>query len=106
MSVVAGALLNNAAIAFGDVVAMASVNQITSFANYLQRGIGQGSQSVLGYNLGARNFRWAEQGFLLGASGVLYRACSRCCNCDLYLQLIYFFRNEEESWKPGCSRCA
>lgn len=83
MSAAAGALLNNAAIAFGDVVVMASVNRITSFANYLQRGIGQGFRSVLGYNLGARNFRWTEQDFLLGASGVLCRACSRCCYCDL-----------------------
>ncbi|QUC03590.1 hypothetical protein [Atopobium sp. oral taxon 416] len=51
MSAAAGALLNNAATAFGDVVVMASVNRITSFANYLQRGIGQGFRSVLGYNL-------------------------------------------------------
>lgn len=51
MSAAAGALLNNAATAFGDVAVMASVNRITSFANYLQRGIGQGFRSVLGYNL-------------------------------------------------------
>ena len=55
---VATSLLNNAAAPFGDaaIAGIAVVQRITGFGNYVQIGIGQGLQPVVGYNLGAKRY--------------------------------------------------
>ncbi len=48
-------VLNNAARPYGDaaIAAIAIVQRVVSFGNYIQIGIGQGFQPVCGYNYGA-----------------------------------------------------
>lgn len=58
---VATTLLNEAARPFGDaaIAALAVVQRITSIGNYVQIGIGQGFQPVVGYNYGAKLYERA-----------------------------------------------
>ena len=96
---IATTLLNNAAAPFGDaaVAAMAIVQRITGFANYIQIGIGQGYQPVLGYNIGARHHERVLAGytFALRASTVLVLAIG-VITCVLAPQLIWIFRQDPQ----------
>lgn len=62
---VATTLLNTAARPFGDaaIAALAIVQRISGFGNYVQIGIGQGFQPVVGYNYGARKFQRIRDGY-------------------------------------------
>ncbi len=62
---VATSLLNNAAAPFGDaaIAGIAVVQRITGFGNYVQIGIGQGLQPVVGYNLGAKRYGRIREGY-------------------------------------------
>ncbi|MDY2788512.1 MAG: MATE family efflux transporter [Atopobium sp.] len=96
---IATTLLNNAAAPFGDaaVAAMAIVQRITGFANYIQIGIGQGYQPVLGYNIGARHHERVLAGytFALRASTVLVLAIG-VITCVFAPQLIWIFRQDPQ----------
>ncbi len=96
---VATTLLNNAAAPFGDaaVAAMAVVQRITSVGNYVQIGIGQGYQPVLGYNIGARHFDRVRKGyfFSLKAASISVLAIG-VVTCIFAPQLIAFFRDDPE----------
>lgn len=62
---VATSLLNNAAAPFGDaaIAGIAVVQRITGFGNYVQIGIGQGFQPIVGYNLGAGRYGRIREGY-------------------------------------------
>ena len=96
---IATTLLNNAAAPFGDaaVAAMAIVQRITGFANYIQIGIGQGYQPVLGYNIGARHHERVLAGysFALRASTIAVLAIG-VFTCIFAPQLIWIFRQDPQ----------
>lgn len=96
---VATTLLNDAAAPFGDaaVAAMAVVQRVTSVGNYVQIGIGQGYQPVLGYNIGAKRFDRVRAGyfFSLKAASVCVLAIG-VVTCLFAPQLIAFFRDDPE----------
>lgn len=62
---VATTLLNEAARPFGDaaIAALAVVQRISSIGNYVQIGIGQGFQPVVGYNYGAKLYERIRAGY-------------------------------------------
>jgi putative MATE family efflux protein len=62
---VATTLLNEAARPFGDaaIAALAVVQRIASIGNYVQIGIGQGFQPVIGYNYGAKLYERIRAGY-------------------------------------------
>lgn len=62
---VATTLLNGAARPYGDaaIAALAIVQRITGFGNYVQIGIGQGFQPLIGYNYGARRYERIREGY-------------------------------------------
>lgn len=62
---VATTLLNGAARPFGDaaIAALAVVQRIAGIGNYVQIGIGQGFQPVIGYNFGARIYGRIREGY-------------------------------------------
>ena len=62
---VATTLLNEAARPFGDaaIAALAIVQRIASIGNYVQIGIGQGFQPVIGYNYGAKLYERIRAGY-------------------------------------------
>jgi Na+-driven multidrug efflux pump len=62
---VATSLLNNAAAPFGDaaIAGIAVVQRITSVANFVQIGIGQGFQPITGYNLGAKRYDRIQEAY-------------------------------------------
>ena len=58
-------LLNGAARPFGDaaIAAIAIVQRVSGFGNYVQIGIGQGFQPTVGYNYGAKKFDRIRAGY-------------------------------------------
>lgn len=96
---VATTLLNDAAAPFGDaaVAAMAVVQRITGVGNYVQIGIGQGYQPVLGYNIGAKRYDRVRKGyfFSLKAASISVLAIG-IVTCIFAPNLIGFFRDDPE----------
>lgn len=72
VSGVATVALNHAAQPFGDaaIAAMAIVSRVSSVGNYVQIGIGQGFQSLCGYNYGAGRGDRVRKGYFFAV-----RAC-------------------------------
>lgn len=99
MLAIATTLLNGAAAPFGDaaVAAMAIVQRICGFANYIQIGIGQGYQPVLGYNIGARRHDRVLSGytFSIRAATTLVAAVG-LVSFVFAPQLIVLFRHDSE----------
>lgn len=96
---VATTLLNNAARPFGDatIAGIAIVQRISSFANYVQIGIGQGFQPLLGYNLGAQRFDRIRKGFHFSIGLALSSTMAiGLFTCIFAPQLIRFFRDDME----------
>ncbi len=101
---VATTLLNNAAKPFGDaaVAAIAIVQRITGFGNYVQIAIGQGFQPVIGFNLGARKYDRIREGYFFSlkvAFGTVL--CIGTLTCVFAPELIWFFRNDPEVVRVG-----
>lgn len=104
MSGVAATLLNNAADPYGDamVAAMAIVNRITSLGNYVQIGIGQGYQPVLGYNLGAKNYKRVRKGYFFSLRVASISVFAIGVVTSIFApQLINFFRDDPEVVQAG-----
>lgn len=70
---VATTLLNDAARPFGDaaIAGLAVVQRICGFGNYVQIGIGQGFQPLVGYNYGARRFGRIRDGYFFSVMAAL-----------------------------------
>lgn len=92
-------VLNNAARPYGDaaIAAIAIVQRVVSFGNYIQIGIGQGFQPVCGYNYGARRYgrvREAMDFARKAAFGIV------ACVCVLTFagagQIVPLFRDDPE----------
>jgi len=101
---VATTLLNNAAAPFGDaaVAAMAVVQRITGFGNYVQIGIGQGFQPVIGYNIGARRYDRVREGYFFSLRAAVVSVFAiGVLTCVFAPQLIGFFRNDPEVIEAG-----
>lgn len=99
VSGVATTVLNNAARPYGDaaIAAIAIVQRVVSFGNYIQIGIGQGFQPVCGYNYGAHRWRRVLEGmsFAMRASFVVVAAIS-VFTFALAPQIAAFFRDDPE----------
>lgn len=96
---VATSLLNNAARPFGDaaIAGIAIVQRITGFGNYVQIGMGQGFQPIIGYNLGAREYERVREGYFT-ALRLAFAAVAAISAVTFLLapQLIYAFGGKEE----------
>ena len=96
---VATSLLNNAARPFGDaaIAGIAIVQRITGFGNYVQIGIGQGFQPIIGYNLGAHEYQRVREGYFT-ALRLAFTAVAAISAVTFLLapQLIYAFGGKEE----------
>ena len=96
---VATALLNNAARPFGDaaIAAMTVVQRISGIGNFVQIGIGQGFQPLVGYNLGAKKYDRIREGYFFTIRTVFVTVlCIGCLTCAFSPQLIGFFRDDPE----------
>ena len=104
MLAVSTTLLNNAARPYGDaaVAAMAEVQRITGFANYVQIGIGQGFQPICGYNIGARRWGRVREAYFasLRAASLIVLALG-VVTCVFAPQIIWFFRADPEVVADG-----
>lgn len=104
MLAVATTLLNQAAAPYGDaaVTAIAEVQRITGFANYVQIGIGQGFQPVCGYNIGAKNYGRVRKAYFycikVASIAVLTMGVVTCVFAP---QIIWFFRADAEVVEIG-----
>ena len=101
---VATTLLNNAANPFGDAVvaAMAVVQRIAGFGNYVQIGIGQGFQPVIGYNIGARNYDRVREGYFFSLRVAMLAVLGiGILTCVFAPQLIGFLRNDPDVIEAG-----
>lgn len=96
---VATALLNNAARPFGDaaIAAMTVVQRISGIGNFVQIGIGQGFQPLVGYNLGARRYDRIREGYFFTIRTVFVAVMAiGILTCAFAPQLIGFFRDDPE----------
>jgi Na+-driven multidrug efflux pump len=96
---VATSLLNNAAAPYGDaaIAGIAVVQRITSVANFVQIGIGQGFQPIVGYNLGARQFSRIREAFFSAVTLSFVGVASIGVVTFLFApQLIALFRDDPE----------
>ena len=104
MLAVATTLLNNAARPYGDaaVAAMAEVQRITGFANYVQIGIGQGFQPICGFNIGARRYaRVREAYFASLKTASIAVLVMGLVTCVFAPQIIWAFRADPEVVADG-----
>lgn len=92
-------VLNNAARPYGDaaIAAIAIVQRVVSFGNYVQIGIGQGFQPVCGYNYGAKRYRRVTEGmrFAIRASFLIVAGIS-VLTFAFAPQIAAFFRDDPE----------
>lgn len=96
---VASTILNVAAASYGDaaLAAMSIVQRVTSFGNYVQIGVGQGFQPLLGYNLGAHRYERVRQGYFYSIKVAFVAVFALgVVTCALAPQLIWAFRNDPE----------
>jgi len=96
---VATTLLNDAARPFGDaaIAGLAIVQRICGFGNYVQIGIGQGYQPVIGYNYGARKFDRIREGYFFSLRCALFAVLVLGCVTSLFApQLVTFFNPDPE----------
>ncbi|MEA4933826.1 MAG: MATE family efflux transporter [Lawsonibacter sp.] len=65
LSSLAAVMLNRAARPYGDaaIAAFVVVNRLVHMCQQIYFGIGEGYQTVCGYNYGARNYRRVKDGF-------------------------------------------
>jgi putative MATE family efflux protein len=94
---VATSLLNNAAAPFGDaaIAGIAVVQRITSVANFVQIGIGQGFQPITGYNLGAKRYDRIQEAYFTAIKASF--VCVAAIGVFTFLfapQLIAVFRDD------------
>ena len=96
---VATTLLNEAARPFGDaaIAALAVVQRITSIGNYVQIGIGQGFQPVVGYNYGAKLYERIRAGYRFAVrTAFVAVAFLGVVTFALAPQLVGLFSNDTE----------
>ena len=96
---VATTLLNDAARPFGDaaIAGLAIVQRICGFGNYVQIGIGQGFQPLVGYNYGARRFGRIREGYAFAVRAALVAVFSvGVFTCAFAPQLVAFFNDDPE----------
>ena len=96
---VATSLLNNAAKPFGDaaIAGMTVVQRISGIGNFVQIGIGQGFQPLVGYNLGAKRYDRVREGYFFTVSVIFATVlCIGVFTCVFAPQLIAFFRDDPE----------
>ncbi len=96
---VATTLLNEAARPFGDaaIAALAVVQRITSIGNYVQIGIGQGFQPVVGYNYGAKLYERIRAGYRFAVrTAFVTVALLGVVTFVLAPQLVGLFSNDAE----------
>ena len=96
---VATTLLNTAARPFGDaaIAAIAVVQRIAYIGNFVQIGIGQGFQPLVGYNLGAKRYDRIRKGYFFTVRTILVVVlCIGVFTCVFAPQLIRFFRDDPE----------
>ena len=101
---VATSLLNNAAKPFGDaaIAAMTVVQRISGIGNFVQIGIGQGFQPVVGYNLGARRYDRIREGYFFTIKVVFAAVLTvGVFTCIFAPQLIAFFRDDPDVVRIG-----
>ncbi|MGI6755269.1 MAG: MATE family efflux transporter [Atopobiaceae bacterium] len=101
---VATTLLNNAARPFGDaaIAGLAITQRICGFGNYIQIGIGQGFQPVIGYNYGARKFGRIREGYFFSMRAAFIAVFSvGVVTCVAAPQLIAFFNSDPEVVSMG-----
>lgn len=101
---VASTIVNVAAGSYGDsaLAAMSIVQRVTSFGNYVQIGIGQGFQPLLGYNLGAHQYDRARDGFFYSLKAAFLAVCALgVVTCIFAPQLIWVFRNDPQVVEVG-----
>lgn len=101
---VATTLLNTAARPFGDaaIAALAIVSRISGFANYVQIGIGQGFQPVIGYNYGARRYQRILDGYWFCVRTALVAVYAiGIVTSALAPQLVGFFSTDPEVLQIG-----
>ena len=96
---VATTLLNDAARPFGDaaIAGLAIVQRICGFGNYVQIGIGQGYQPVIGYNYGAKKFDRIREGYFFSLRTALFAVAGLgVVTCFFAPELIAFFNPDPE----------
>lgn len=83
LAMVAIILNNNIAAAYGDltIAAQGVVSKVMSVGNYIYMGFAAGSQPIMGYNYGARNYKRMKQ--LLKASIVI------TCSVEFVIMCIF-----------------
>ena len=96
---VATSLLNNAAAPFGDaaIASIAVVQRITSVANFLQIGVGQGFQPITGYNLGAKRYDRIREAFFTAVKASFVSVAAIGVITFVFApQLIALFRDDPD----------
>ena len=96
---VATTLLNDAARPFGDaaIAGLAIVQRICGFGNYVQIGIGQGYQPVIGYKYGAKKFDRIREGYFFSLRTALFAVAGLgVVTCFFAPELIAFFNPDPE----------
>lgn len=96
---VATSLLNNAAAPYGDaaIAGIAVVQRITSVGNFFQIGIGQGFQSIVGYNYGAKRFSRIRQAYFTAVKASFVSVAAISVVTFVFApQLIAVFRDDPE----------
>lgn len=101
---VATTLLNGAARPYGDaaIAALAIVQRITGFGNYVQIGIGQGFQPLIGYNYGARRYGRIREGYFFSVRVALALVFGiGILTCAFAEPLIHLFSSDPEVLAVG-----
>lgn len=97
---IATTLLNDAARPFGDpaIAGLAIVQRICAFGNYIQIGIGQGYQPVVGYNYGARKFSRIRRGYFFSVGAAVVSVLMvGILTCTFAPQLVSAFTPDAEA---------
>lgn len=101
---VATTLLNGAARPFGDaaIAGLAIVQRICGFGNYVQIGMGQGFQPIIGYNYGAHKYGRIREGYHEATRMALVAVWTiGVFTCAFAPQLIAFFNPDPEVVEVG-----
>ena len=96
---------NKLAVGYGEltVAAMGVAQKILSLGNYIYQGFAAGTQPIMGYNYGAKNYRRMLQ---VLRSGVAVTSGTELCVMGIYAvfapQLIGLFSSSPEVIATGC----